>query len=121
MAAYHLAFGPDGSLYLTGPTISSFDHVFRITPAGEVTSFYRGLGRPQGLAFDTNGNLYVAASSAGQRGIVRLTPDRQVERVVSGYGIVGLAFTRQQTMVVATNSSLVELPVGIEGKPLPPS
>ena len=118
MAAYHLAFGPDGNLYLTGPTISSFDHVFRITPAGEVTSFYRGLGRPQGLAFDVEGNLYVAASLAGQRGIVRITPGAKVERVVSGYGMVGLAFTRQQSMMVATNSSLIQLPVGIEGKPL---
>jgi sugar lactone lactonase YvrE len=118
MAAYHLAFGPDGNLYLTGPTISSFDHVFRISPTGEVTSFYRGLGRPQGLAFDINGNLYVAASLAGQRGIVRITPAASVELVVSGYGIVGIAFTRQQSMVVATNNSLIELPVGIEGKPL---
>ena len=118
MAAYHLAFGLDGALYLTGPTISSFDHVFRITPAGEVTSFYRGLGRPQGLAFDVEGNLYVAASLAGQRGIVRITPGAKVERVVSGYGIVGLAFTRQQLLIVATNNSLIQLPVGIEGKPL---
>jgi sugar lactone lactonase YvrE len=118
MAAYHLAFGPDGSLYLTGPTISSFDHVFRINPAGEVSSFYRGLGRPQGLAFDVEGNLYVAASLAGQPGIVRITPSAKVERVVSGYGIVGLAFARQQLLIVATNNSLVQLPVGIEGKPL---
>jgi sugar lactone lactonase YvrE len=118
MAAYHLAFGPEGNLYLTGPTISSFDHVFRISPAGEVTSFYRGLGRPQGLAFDIDGNLYVAASLGGERGIVRITPTARVERVVSGSGIVGIAFTRQHSMVVATNSSLIELPVGIEGKPL---
>jgi hypothetical protein len=118
MAAYHLAFGPDRNLYLTGPTISSYDHVFRISPAGEVVSFYRGLGRPQGLAFDIDGNLYVAASLAGQRGIVRITPAARVERVVSGYGIVGLAFTRRQSMVVATNDSLIELPVGIEGRPL---
>jgi sugar lactone lactonase YvrE len=118
MAAYHLAFGPDGNLYLTGPTISSFDHGFRITPAGEVTSFYRGLGRPQGLAFDVEGNLYVAASLAGQRGIVRLTPEARVERVVSGNGIVGLAFARQQVLIVATNNSLIQLPVGIEGRPL---
>ena len=118
MAAYHLAFGPDGNLYLTGPTISSFDNVFRITPAGEVISFYRGLGRPQGLAFDAEGNLYVAASLAGQRGVVRITPDGIVDRVVSGYGIVGLAFMRQHLLIVATNNSLIRLPVGVEGKPL---
>jgi sugar lactone lactonase YvrE len=118
MAAYHLAFGPDNNLYLTGPTISSFDHVFRISPAGEVTSFFRGLGRPQGLAFDVDGNLYVAASLAGERGIVRITPGGIVERVVSGYGIVGLAFARSRSMIIATNNSLIQLPVGIEGKPL---
>jgi len=118
IAAYHLAFGLDQNLYLTGPTISSFDHVFRISPSGEVASFYRGLGRPQGIAFDSEGNLYVAASLAGERGVVLITPDGRVERVVSGYGIVGLAFTQHQTMVVATNSSLIELPVGIKGKPL---
>jgi sugar lactone lactonase YvrE len=120
IAAFHLAFGPDQNLYLTGPTISSFDHVFRISPSGEVTSFYRGLGRPQGMAFDSEGSLYVAASLAGERGIVRIAPDGRVERAVSGYGIVGIAFTQHQSMVVATNTSLIELPVGIKGKPLLP-
>ena len=27
VAAYHLAFGPAGDLFVTGPTTSSFDHV----------------------------------------------------------------------------------------------
>ncbi len=118
VAAYHLAFASNGDLYITGPTTSSFDHVFRISPAGEVSSFYRGLGRPQGMAFDAQGNLYVAASLAGHRGVVRLTPDARAEFVVSGQGIVGLAFARQRSLVLATNNSLVELALGIEGKPL---
>ena len=29
VAAYHLAFGNDGNLYVTGPTTSSFDAVYR--------------------------------------------------------------------------------------------
>ena len=74
-AAYHLAFHPSGDLYVTGPTTSSFDRVYRVNQAGEVTSFFRGLGRPQGLAFDRDGNLYVAACHAGNRGIVRITPE----------------------------------------------
>jgi hypothetical protein len=118
LAAYHLAFGSDGFLYLTGPTTSSFDHVLRISPAGEVASFYRGLGRPQGLAFDVEGNLYVAASLAGKRGVVRLTPDARAELVISGYNIVGLAFARHGSMILATNSSLVDVPMDIEGLPL---
>jgi sugar lactone lactonase YvrE len=118
VAAYHLAFSPSEELFVTGPTTSSFDHVYRISPAGEVRSFYRGLGRPQGLAFDTKGNLYVAASLAGRRGIVRLNPQAQPELVVSGNGIVGLAFTRRRSMILATTNSLIELFVNIEGKPL---
>ena len=31
ISAYHLTFGPDGYLYVTGPTTSSFDAVFRIS------------------------------------------------------------------------------------------
>ena len=73
LAAYHLAFSPTGELFVTGPTTSSFDRVYRISPGGEVSVFFRGLGRPQGLAFDRFGNLYVAASLSGKRGIVRLT------------------------------------------------
>jgi len=119
VAAYHLAFGPDDHLYATGPTTSSFDHVYRFSPAGEVSSFYRGLGRPQGLAFDAQGRLYVAASLGGQRGIVRLAGQARPELVVSGYGIVGLAFTPHRSLILATSSSLIELYVDIEGKPLP--
>jgi len=118
VAAYHLAFSPAGDLYVTGPTTSSFDHVLRISPAGEVASFYRGLGRPQGLAFDIEGNLYVTASLAGMRGVVRLTPDAKAELAVSGYDLVGLAFGHHGSMILATNSSLVDLPLGIEGMPL---
>ena len=55
IAAYHFAFGNDGYLYVAGPTTSSFDSVNRISPAGEVETYYRGLGRPQGLAFDAEG------------------------------------------------------------------
>ncbi|MGH9579971.1 MAG: gluconolaconase, partial [Terriglobales bacterium] len=74
IAAYHLAFAPDGSLFVSGPTTSSFDAVYRVDPQGSVAVFYRGLGRPQGLAFDSGGNLYVAASLAGKRGVVKITP-----------------------------------------------
>ena len=118
IAAYHLAFGPSNNLYVTGPTTSSYDHVYRITPAGEATIFFRGLGRPQGLAFDVEGNLYVAGSLAGRRGVVRLTPKAQAELVVAGQGIVGLAFTRNRSMVLTTNTSVFKLPIDIEGLPL---
>jgi sugar lactone lactonase YvrE len=118
MAAYHLAFGPDGYLYVTGPTTSSFDCIHRISEHGEVEVFYRGLGRPQGMAFDEDGNLYIAASIGGRRGVVRIGPDRQAELFLSGPGIVGLAFTPSRAMIVATTNALHRVDVGIKGRPL---
>lgn len=119
IAAYHLAFGPGGYLYVTGPTTSSFDGVQRISPAGEVEVFFRGLGRPQGLAFDAEGNLYVAASIAGRKGIVRITPEREAALFLSGPNIVGLAFAPGGDMVVTTTGALYRVPAGIQGRPLP--
>ena len=52
VAAFHLAFGPDGWLYVTAPTLSARDPVYRISLDGEVQVFQEGFGRPQGLAFD---------------------------------------------------------------------
>src|SRR5207245_8396471 len=102
VSAYHLAFSPDGVLFLTGPTTSSFDCVYRVDQQGGVHVFYRGLGRPQGLAFDVDGNLYVAASLAGKRGIVRITPNGEASLAVSGNGLVGLAFAPGRSAVLAT-------------------
>jgi sugar lactone lactonase YvrE len=119
IAAYHLAFGPDGNLYMTGPTTSSFDCVNRISPDGMVEVFYRGLGRPQGMAFDEAGNLYVAASLGGRKGVVRISPGRVAELYASGPGIVGLAFTPSRAMILATSNALYRLDAGIRGLPLP--
>lgn len=119
IAAYHIALGPDNHLYVTGPTTSSFDAIYRVSQAGDVDVFYRGLGRPQGLAFDAGGRLYVAASLGGRRGVVRLSQDGNPELFLSGPNVVGLAFTPSRSLVVATNSSLYRVEVGIQGKPLP--
>jgi sugar lactone lactonase YvrE len=119
IAAYHLCFGPDDYLYVTGPTTSSFDSVCRISRDGHVERFYRGLGRPQGMAFDVKGNLYVAASLGGRRGVVRIDSNAKAELFLSGPAIVGLAFTPSRALVLATNNSLFRVAVGIEGRPLP--
>jgi sugar lactone lactonase YvrE len=119
IAAYHLAFGPDQCLYVTGPTTSSYDCIQRISPDGHVDVFYRGLGRPQGMAFDAKGNLYVSASLEGRRGIVRVGPEGKAELFLSGPAIVGVAFAPSKAMILATNNSIYRVDVGIEGRRLP--
>lgn len=120
VSAYHLAVGPHGDLFVTGPTTSSFDCVHKIDPQGNVSTFYRGLGRPQGLAFDAEGNLYVAASLSGKRGIAKITPDGKASLEVAGHGLVGLAFAPGRSAVLATNDSVHRLAWDIQGQPLPP-
>jgi len=116
VSAYHLAFGPKGDLFVTGPN----DRVYKIDPRGTVTTFYKGLGRPQGMAFDAEGNLYVAASLAGTRGIVKITPDAKPSLEVSGHGLVGLAFAPGRAVVLATSSAVHHLQWNIPGLPLIP-
>ncbi len=118
VSAYHLAFSPQGDLYVTGPTTSSFDSVYRVNPHGEVSVFYRGLGRPQGLAFDSDGNLYAAASLSGKRGIVKLTPDANASLFVAGHGLVGLAFAPGRSAVLATNNAVYHIAWEVQGLPL---
>ena len=118
MAAYHLAFSPAGELFVSGPTTSNYDCVHRISPAGQVSVFFRGLGRPQGIAFDRAGNLYVAASFRGNRGIVRITPDAEAELVLSGSNIVGLALLPSHRAFITTNNALYSLDWDVEGLPL---
>lgn len=115
ISAYHLAWGPDKHLYVSGPTTSSFDSIYRVSSNGDVETFYRGLGRPQGMAFDDEGNLYSSASWMGRKGVVRIEPDRTVTHVVSGPGIVGLAFSPSRAMIVATTNAIYRVDVGIRG------
>src|SRR5216684_3327526 len=118
IAAYHLAFGPDRYLYVSGPTTSSFDSIYRVSHTGEVEVFYRGLGRPQGMAFDAENRLYIAASLGGRRGVVRIGQDRKAELFLSGPGIVGLAFTPSRALAVTTTNAVYRVDVGIKGRPL---
>jgi sugar lactone lactonase YvrE len=119
IAAYHLAIGPDEHLYVSGPTTSSYDSVYRVSPHGEVEVYYRGLGRPQGISFDAEGRLYVAASLGGRRGVVRIGTDRKPELFLSGPNIVGTAFTPSRALLVASSNSLYRVDVNIAGHPLP--
>ena len=116
VSAFHLAFGPNDSLYVAGPTVTSFDSIWRINPDGDIDMFFKGLGRPQGLAFDRDGNLYVAAALRGRRGIVRISPDGgEAKVVVAGMNLIGLAFSASGEMAVVSIDSVYSLPMQIKG------
>jgi len=118
VAAYHLAFNDAGVLFVTGPTTSSNQAIHAIDRDGNTTVFYQGIGRAQGMAFDVGGNLYVAASLHGQRGIVRITPEREATLAVSGQNLVGLAFLEDGCVALATRDALYHLALDIEGRSL---
>jgi hypothetical protein len=71
------------------------------------------------LAFDRQGNLYVAASLNGRRGIARITSEGQADFVLSGMGLVGLALLPTRRAVLATTSALFSVDWNIEGLPIP--
>ena len=117
VAAFHLAFGPDGHLYVTAPTLSATDCVYRISPEGTVDRFAEGFGRPQGLAFDAQGRLYVVDALAGECGLYRLDlrdPQRR-EQVVAGGSLIGLAFDPRGGLVLASSDTAFRLDVPLEG------
>lgn len=117
VAAFHLAFGPDGWLYVTAPTLSSRDAIYRISPEGTVETFFDGLGRPQGLAFDSDGHLYVVDAVAGASAIYRFRPDRPGIRdcVLSGGSLLGLAFDPLGGLVVCSSDTIYRLDIPLRG------
>ncbi len=116
VAAYHMAFGPDGRLYVSSPGLASHEAIYAIDAGGLVETYFRGFGRPQGLAFGNDGTLYVAACHKGRRGVFGVEYESGVARhVVAGNSIVGLCFNQAGDMIVATGDSVYSLPLDIKG------
>jgi sugar lactone lactonase YvrE len=110
-----MAVNAAGTLFVTGPTLSSNDTIWAIEPNGETRAWYRGLGRPQGLALSKEGDIYLAACLHGRRGIVRVTPQGEATLVLSGANLVGLAFSPLGTTILATSEAVYDVDLGVEG------
>ena len=108
VAAFHLAWGPDGHLYATAPTLSNDDSIYRIGRDGRVHAVAGGLARPQGLAFDALGRLHVVAIRGTARGVLRLH-DGEFTWVVTAENLVGLAFDPGGGLVLATTDAIFRL------------
>jgi sugar lactone lactonase YvrE len=110
VAAFHLALAPDGALLVTAPTLSSYDGIYRIDPDGTIAQPYTGFGRPQGLGFDPTGTLFVVEALAGSSGLYRIPADGAPELVLTGPGLVGVAFDPGGGFVVCSNETAFRLP-----------
>jgi sugar lactone lactonase YvrE len=118
VAAFHLAYGPDSALYATAPTLSTHDALYRITPDRTVSVVTEAFGRPQGLAFDSTGTLYVVDALAGSAGLYSLNVERQdAPALIVGAGsLVGVAFDPSGGIVLASSDTIWRLEVAL--KPL---
>ena len=121
VAAFHLAFGPDDALYVAAPTLGTHDVIYRVSADGDLSVCCGGFGRPQGIAFDVAGNLYVVDALAGASGVyrVRLDAPEEPELVLAGASLIGLAFDPHGGIAIATTDAVYRLNVPLRGI-LPP-
>ena len=111
----------EGNIYVTfsGPRGEPVPvSLYKVTANYSVKPFVTSLINPSGLALDRWSNLYVAASHAGRRGIVRITPDAKADVILSGSGLVGLALLPSGRAILTTNSALFTLDWDVRGLPL---
>ena len=114
-AAYHLAVNAAGTVFVTAPSLSSNDAIWAIEPNGDTRAWFRGLGRPQGLAISKEGDIYLAACLHGRRGLVRVTANGEASLVLAGSNLIGVAFSPLGTTILATNEAVYDVDLGVEG------
>jgi gluconolactonase len=76
------AFDRNGDLFFVNWLTSSIN---RLNPDGTVIEFYNTGGIPAGLAFHSDGSLWVADEGDDIHGLMRITPDGKAEIVVNEY------------------------------------
>jgi hypothetical protein len=112
VAAFHLAMGPDGWLYVSAPTLTSHDRIYRVHRDGGTEVVYSGFGRPQGLAFDASGTLHVVEALAGASGLYRLPLGGSPELLISGEALVGVAFDPHGGLVLSSADTVYRFGAG---------
>lgn len=111
MVAFHLAFDKDGNLLVSNPGMSSSNQVILIDRLGKSGPLCSGFGRPQGIATDGDGNVYVCEAKAGDSGVIRISPDGTARMMVTGPVVVGVALDGNGTLAVASQDAVYTLPL----------
>ena len=113
MTAFHLAMGPDDVLFVTGPTLATYDHVYRVDRQGVVTVISSEFGRPQGMTVEADGTLYVVDALAGGAGLYRVREGTARELVLAAPALVGAAIDPHGGLVVTSNDTVFRVDVGL--------
>lgn len=113
LIAYHLAFDPDDNLFVSIPGISSLGSIYMVDPFGKAVLFYGGFGRPQGIAFDKKGNLYICENKVGESALWCLSTQGELNKIVSASSLIGVAFDGRGNIALTTSYALYKLPLGI--------
>jgi hypothetical protein len=112
VSAYHLAIDTEDRLYVTGPTFSLRDCLYRFSTSGSVEVLIRGLARPQGMAFLPDGTLLISTAFQGKKGIFRYSPENNsLEHFITAPILVGVAVSGKD-LYLATGDSIysIQLP-----------
>jgi hypothetical protein len=119
ISAYHIAMDAADCLYVTGPTFSLRDPLIRINPDGRQEVVLEGLARPQGMALSPEGEILLAASWKGKKGIFIISPERgKIVHHIAGPMLVGIALFGRR-IILADNTSLFLIqPGGVSADPL---
>ena len=96
------------ALGIVGP---GHGHVYKITPGGVRSTLASGFIAPEGLAFDSAGNLFVTDLVSGN--ILKFTPNGTRSTFASGVGGVGLAFDSAGNLFVDNSTIYKFTPDGV--------
>ncbi|NWG13221.1 MAG: SMP-30/gluconolactonase/LRE family protein [Acidobacteria bacterium] len=107
VSAYHVAIDRNDVVYVTGPTFALRDSIYRIAPDGCREAVFRGLARPQGMAFLPDGDLLIAACYEGKKGLFRFSPAAGgMDHVIAAPTLVGVAVSGRDLFLTDSQSLL---------------
>ena len=110
VAAFHLALGPDDALYVTGPTLSPYDVIYRIDALAARSR--RGMRDSAGRRVSRSMRTAAVRRRSArrrQRPVSHAGGRRAGTRAVRP-GLVGLAFEPRGGLVVCSNDTAYRLP-----------
>lgn len=111
VSAFHIAIDSTDSLYVTAPTLATQDAIYFISADGMTCeSFFKGFGRPQGIGFAKDGNIQVAASYRGRKGLWSLVSGVP-RQILAGPMLVGFSYGLDGSLYCVDNSTLFHVPV----------